>query len=273
MHRLVGDEVKLEVYLAPGLPPIRVDPLEIERALVNLVVNARDAMPGGGVVRIATGARDVDGALVVEISVGDQGRGIDDAVRPHIFEPFFTARSDAGGTGLGLATVLGTAEQHGGTVRVEAAHGGGSLFTIVLPAAQGRVAPPAAAARAFAPRREARPLRLLVIDDEPGVAAVTQRMLEAEGHKVHVASHPDEALRLWAKHGASIDLVICDVVMTHMRGPALIARLEPRGKATRVLFITGYSEEAVRAELQHPVLAKPFTAAALGAAIREAVEL
>jgi signal transduction histidine kinase len=271
MHRLVGDEVKLEVHLAPELPAIRVDPLEIERALVNLVVNARDAMPGGGVVRIATAARKVNGALEVEISVGDQGRGIDDAVRPHIFEPFFTTRSDAGGTGLGLATVLGTAEQHGGSVRVEAAHGGGSLFTIVLPAVEGRVAPPVSAARAFASRRETRPLRLLVIDDEPGVAAVSQRMLEAEGHEVYVASHPDEALRLWAKHGATIDLVICDVVMSLMRGPALIARLEPRGKPTRVLFITGYSEEAVRAELQHPVLAKPFTAAALAAAIREAV--
>src|SRR6185369_16200538 len=110
----------------------------------------------------------------VEFAVADEGTGIDEAVRSHIFEPFFTTRSDAGGTGLGLATVLGTAEQHGGTVRVESAPGGGSVFTIVLPAIESRVEPEPDVPRASASRREARPLRLLVIDDEPGVAAVSQ---------------------------------------------------------------------------------------------------
>jgi PAS domain S-box-containing protein len=272
MHRLVGDEVKIELHLAPQLPQIRVDALELERALVNLVVNARDAMPGGGVVRIASAARQVGGAIEVELSVADRGPGIDAAVLPHIFEPFFTTRSHEGGTGLGLATVLGTAEQHGGRVRVEPAPGGGSVFTIVLPGVEAREAPPARPVPAGASRRGTRPLELLVIDDEPQVAAVSQRMLEAEGHRVFVASHPDEARRVWAQHGATIDLVICDVVMAHMRGPALVERLEPRGKPTRVLFITGYSEEAARAELRHPVLAKPFSAAALAAAIREAVD-
>jgi two-component system cell cycle sensor histidine kinase/response regulator CckA len=266
MHRLVGDEVRLELHLAVDLPQIRVDPLELERALVNLVVNARDAMPGGGVVRIGTSARRVDGARAVEISVADQGPGIDDAVRPHIFEPFFTTRAHAGGTGLGLATVLGTAEQHGGTVRVEAALGGGSVFSIVLPGVEGPGAPQMTAARARA-RRPGRPLRLLVVDDEAAVAAVTRRMLEVDGHTVHVATHPEDALRIWAAHGGSIDLVICDVAMAHLRGPELVARLAPQGRPVRVLFITGYSDEAVRSELQHAVLAKPFSAAKLASAI------
>lgn len=271
MHRLVGDEVKLEVQLALDLPQIRVDPLELERALVNLVVNARDAMPGGGVVRIATGVGRRSAALEVEISVADQGPGIDEAVRAHIFEPFFTTRAEAGGNGLGLATVLGTAEQHGGTVRVEPGHGGGSVFTIVLPAAQAPLESELPAAPARAPRPETRPLTLLVIDDEPEIAAVTRRMLEGDGHRVHVASHPDDALRIWAQHGANIDLVICDVAMALVRGPALVARLAPQGRPPRVLFITGYSEEAAHAELQHAVLAKPYTAAALAAAIGEVV--
>jgi len=272
MHRLVGDEVKLEVALAADLPQIRVDALELERALVNLVVNARDAMPGGGVVRIATGVRRVDGgALEVEISVADEGPGIDEDVRAHIFEPFFTTREHAGGTGLGLATVLGTAEQHGGTVRVEPRPGNGSVFTIVLPAVESAVEPAAPATSARTPRRALRPLRLLVIDDQPEIVVVTQRILESAGHAVHVAHHPKEALRIWGEHGAMIDLVICDVAMAQMRGPVLVGRLAPQGRPTRVLFITGYSEEAVHAGLRHPVLTKPFTAAALLAAIQEAV--
>jgi len=275
MHRLVGDEVKLELQLAADLPQIRVDPLELERALVNLVVNARDAMPGGGIVRIGTSVRRANDAVEVEISVADQGPGIDDAVREHIFEPFFTTRAQAGGTGLGLATVLGTAEQHGGTVRVGPGYGGGSVFTIVLPAAAALPEPEvhAAPVRAPAPdtRREARPLQLLVIDDEPEIASVTRRMLEGDGHRVHVASHPDDALRIWAEHGAEIDLVICDVAMALVRGPALVARLAAQGRPPRVLFITGYSDEAAHAELRHAVLAKPYTAASLAAAIGEVV--
>jgi CheY-like chemotaxis protein len=209
--------------------------------------------------------------VAVEISVADQGPGIDDAVRPHIFEPFFTTRAHAGGTGLGLSTVLGTAEQHGGTVRVEPGPGGGSVFSIVLPGVEVPIGPEIPAARARV-RRSTRPLRLLVVDDEAAVAAVTRRMLEADGHTVHVATHPDEALRIWADHGASIDLVICDVAMAHLRGPELVAQLAPQGKPVRVLFITGYSDEAVRAELRHAVLAKPFTAAKLAAAICEVVD-
>jgi two-component system, cell cycle sensor histidine kinase and response regulator CckA len=272
MQRLVGDEVRLEIDLAPELPRIRVDPLEIERALVNLVVNARDAMPGGGVVHIGTGVRRVSGSLLVELSVSDMGPGISEADRPHIFEPFFTTRADTGGTGLGLATVLGTAEQHGGTVRVGARRGGGSTFTIVLPAVESSSESAARATPAALPKRAEHALQLLVIDDEPQIADVTRRLLESYDYAVRVASDPEQALQIWAEHGAAIDLVICDVVMAQMRGPELIARLSASGVRPRVLFITGYSDEAVHAELGHPVLAKPYTAVALARAVCDAVD-
>ena len=270
MHRLVGDEVRLEIELAPDLPQVRLDTLEMERALVNLVVNARDAMPNGGVVHISTGVRHVNGQLHVAISVADHGSGINAADRPHIFEPFFTTREHAGGTGMGLATVLGTAEQHGGTVQVDERSGGGSIFTIVLPAAAAGNEPTVTRREPSAnPAQKPRALSLMVVDDDAKVAEVTRRILEKRGHSVRVTSQPEEALGMWAEHGTTTDLVICDVAMAQMRGPELIARLAASGVRPRVLFITGYSEEAAHAGLGHPVLPKPFTAATLMRAIDE----
>jgi two-component system, cell cycle sensor histidine kinase and response regulator CckA len=271
MHRLVGDEVRLETDLAPNLPQVSVDLLEIERALVNLVINARDAMPKGGVVQIATRERSLNGARQVELSVADSGAGISDADLPHIFEPFYTTRHGAGGTGLGLATVLGTAEQHGGTVRVTAREAGGSIFTIVLPVAVPKLQAQDAPSDPGAARPKASSLHLLVIDDEPMIANVTRRMLAARGHVVRIATQPEEALGIWTEHGATIDLVVCDIAMARMRGPELVLRLADGGVIPRVLFITGYSEEAIRSELGHPILAKPFTAAALWNAISDVV--
>jgi two-component system, cell cycle sensor histidine kinase and response regulator CckA len=234
-------------------------------------------MPNGGVVRIATCERRVDGAAFIALSVTDEGPGISELDLPHIFEPFYTTHQDVGGTGLGLATVLGTAEQHGGTVRVEARAAGGSVFTVLLPIAaptseelrEPRREQAPASAKASPPRQSARPLQLVVIDDEPMIANVTGRLLSSQGHKVRVASDPKDALAIWAEQGQTIDLVICDVAMAQMRGPELIARLAEIGPTPRVLFITGYSEEATRSALGHPVLAKPFTAKALWNAVRE----
>jgi two-component system, cell cycle sensor histidine kinase and response regulator CckA len=277
MQRLVGDEVRIETQLTADLPQILADPVEIERALVNLVVNARDAMPGGGVVRILTSVRQLEATKQVELSVEDEGQSIDEAARAHLFEPFYTTRSETGGTGLGLATVLGTAEQHGGTVRFMSRAGSGSIFTIVLPAMEpGRGAEPRMAAETcnvtpVVQKPQARSLELMLVDDEPMIADVTRRMLERHGHKVRVATKPQDAMRIWAEHGGTIDLLICDVVMAQMRGPQLVAKLRDGGDRPRVLFITGYSEEAVRSELNCPVLAKPFTLDALLHAIDEAL--
>lgn len=271
MHRLVGDEVKLETGLAPGLPLVLVDSLEIERALVNLVVNARDAMPRGGVVGIATRERWIDGTRWVELSVADRGAGISEEDRQFIFEPFYTTRRNTGGTGLGLATVLGTAEQHGGTVEVSGREGGGAVFTMLLPAAESRSPRQSEHPHSASAQATLRSLQLMVIDDEPMVADVTRRMLASRGHVVHVANNPGQAQTIWREHGSAINLVLCDVVMPEMRGPELIEHLASSGVVPRVLFLSGYNEEGTHAKLGHPVLAKPFSAAALEAAIMDAI--
>lgn len=266
MQRLVGDQVTLKTELADDLPSISVDALELERALVNLVINARDFSPPGGEVSIKTSQSYEDGRSWVHFSVSDQGTGIDDNEVSQVFEPFFTTRGQEGGTGLGLATVLGTAEQHGGTARVASSETGGTVFTISLPAASSE----------DSARSDRKPLqsavdgarwKLLVIDDEPRVANVACRMLQAQGHVVQVATTRDQALEIWRAGGRSFDLVLCDVVMPELRGPELVLKMAERGPTPCVLFMSGYNEEATHSRLSHPVIAKPFSAQALVQAI------
>jgi len=269
MQRLVGDQIRLETRLPLGLPHVRVDSVEIERALVNLVVNARNVTAQGGLLTIATGSAE-QGAWV-EFSVTDEGPGISETDLPHIFEPFYTTRHGSGGTGLGLATVFGTAEQHGGSVRVEAGEHGGSKFTIVIPATA-ESAPASSARGTDATPPAERALELLVVDDEVSVAEVARRILVARGHNVHVAYSPEQAESIWRQHGKTIDLMICDVVMPPMSGPELVHLLAAKGPSPRVLFISGYNEAATHADLAHPFLAKPFTAALLLTAVTSALE-
>lgn len=270
MQRLVGDQVRLETVLAQELPLVHVDALEIERALVNLVVNARDVSPHGGVVEIATSARQVDGREWVELTVRDYGPGIKESELAHIFEPFYTTRANRGGTGLGLATVLGTAEQHGGSVRVATTENQGSAFTIVLPATRDAAQNSHQSSQPVAPVHIARQMNILVVDDEAMVAEATRRMLVSRGHHVHVATSLRDAHAAWRDLHERLDLVICDVVMPEVRGPDLIQSLTASGPVPRVVFMSGYSEEATQAKLG-PVLAKPFTLAALEAAIDHAM--
>jgi signal transduction histidine kinase/CheY-like chemotaxis protein len=271
MQRLVGDQVRLATDLALALPLVRVDALELERALVNLVVNARDASPQGGVVTIATRVRREDARDWVELTVRDEGAGIGEAELGHIFEPFYTTRVNSGGTGLGLATVLGTAEQHGGTVRVATYHGKGTEFAIVLPAVLDAVASPLqplqVPARTPVVRQK---MSILVIDDEPMVAEATRRMLASRGHRVHVAVSPSEAVVVWDVLKHEVDLVICDVVMPEVHGPDLIEQLTASGQGPKVVFMSGYNEDATNAKLA-AVLAKPFSLSGLEAAIDQAM--
>jgi two-component system cell cycle sensor histidine kinase/response regulator CckA len=270
MQRLVGDQVRLETDLAADLPLIRVDALEVERALVNLVVNARDVSPHGAVVKISTRASQEDGGDWVELTVSDEGPGIDESDLAHIFEPFYTTRAHSGGSGLGLATVLGTAEQHGGTVRVATRQAKGTVFSIVLPAAVGEMAAPVSLPQVALRTHAARKMSILIIDDEAMVAEATRRMLSSRGHRVHVAVSPSEAVVVWDVLKDEVDLVICDVVMPEVRGPELIELLATSGRTPRVVFMSGYSEEGTHAKLAS-VLAKPFTLSALEAAIEHAM--
>jgi PAS domain S-box-containing protein len=269
MRRLVGDQITLETEFAPDLPKVYVDPVEIERALVNLVVNARNVMPNGGVVKIAVATRHDGDTQLVDISVADQGPGISEAELPHIFEPFYTTRGHAGGVGLGLATVLGTAEQHGGTVRVSSKAGDGAVFTLVIPSADQKLQRHEIRQITAPYEGKQKALQILVIDDEPMISGVVQRMLAALGHTVLVANDSKEAEELWLDKGQMMDLVICDVVMPDVRGPELIRKLSRDGPAPLVLFMSGYNEEAALAPLEHPILPKPFSVTDLTKAIRQ----
>jgi two-component system, cell cycle sensor histidine kinase and response regulator CckA len=271
MRRLVTDQVRLETQLAPELPAIRIDPVELERALVNLVVNARDVMPKGGLVTISTSRCEVDGAEWVDITVKDEGPGIPQTELPQIFEPFYTTRHASGGSGLGLATVLGTAEQHGGTVKVSTQVGRGSAFTIRLPGVSAGVVASVPRAPVDVVTMNLQGLKILIVDDEPMVAEAARRMLSARTHVVYVATSPDEAVAVWSQHKSELDLVLCDVVMPEMRGPELVRRLSENNTSPRVLFMSGYNDEATFAELEHPVLAKPFNLLALEQAIERVV--
>jgi PAS domain S-box-containing protein len=266
VRRVIDDRISVETDLATVMPALRVDTALIEQALINLVINSRDAIVDNGRVILRTRARETDAGVWVELEVEDDGPGMSPDVKEKIFEPFFTTKG-ALGTGLGLATVLGTIEQHGGNVEVVSELGGGARFRLRLPAEPSAQAEP----RAPEPRRseiDAVERQVLVVEDEPLVATVISRTLERKGIRVVLAHHPADALRLWADH-PQLSLVICDVSMAGMRGPELVKRLRQTGRRLRVLYVTGYSEEAARDTLGERVLTKPFAPRELLRAMNE----
>jgi CheY-like chemotaxis protein len=226
---------------------------------MNLVTNARDAMPNGGTVRIETSLREVDGGSEpasarahAVLSVRDSGVGMDRATRERIFEPFFTTKDVGKGTGLGLATVYGAVDQSGGHIEVSSAPGQGSCFRVFLPLAQSPGSTGAeggsSARRPSGLRgvvRPRAPANILLVEDEPAVRTITQRMLVASGYRVLVAANATEASALFAGSFSPIDLLITDVVMPGLDGPALAAQLRAARPQLPVLFISGYRHEHV----------------------------
>jgi PAS domain S-box-containing protein len=266
VRRVVGDGVRIELELARAVPPAHLDPMLIEQALINLVINARDAMPRGGTVKLSTRTFSEGARSWVEIEVADDGPGLSPELKDKIFEPFFTTKGDQG-TGLGLPMVLGTVEQHGGSVELDSEPGQGTRFRLRLPADPSARATPLAV--------EARPAphstlggEVLVVEDDPLVAAVIARTLERQGLAVALAHGAADAVELWAAH-PTISLVICDMSLAEMRGPELVARLRRSGRPLRVLYVTGYLEEGVRDERDERIVSKPFTAATLMRALSE----
>jgi len=273
LRRVIGDRVRLA--LAPGsrLPPILVDPALIEQALINLVINARDAMPHGGTVTLTTRAvAGPGGSPWVELEVGDDGPGMDAELKSRIFEPFFTTKGERG-TGLGLPTVLATVEQHGGNIEVESERGQGARFRVRLPAdPAGR--PQSLAPDALRSENGGASREILVVEDEPLVAAVIARSLERKGHRPLLAHRPSEALRLWEAH-PGVALVICDVSMAEMQGPELVALLRQSGRELNVIYVTGYQPEGLGDlgpdTLRDRVLTKPFNQRDLMRAVSESL--
>lgn len=275
LQRLLPADIELEVAVPDRLSCVRVDPGQAEQVLLNLVVNAGDAMPEGG--RIWVDLRDIpagDGrGARVRLSVSDEGVGMDEATRTRIFEPFFTTKSH--GTGLGLATVRDIVVQDGGEIRVESAPGRGTTFHIDWPAREG--APDARPATAqTGSRRAPRRARVLVVEDDDAVRRFSVRSLERAGYDVLTAADGAEALRISDANEGLFDVVVVDVVLPRMRGVEVAARLRPRQPTARVLFVSGYrTEEGALprgADGETCFLPKPFTAAQLADRVGALVE-
>jgi CheY-like chemotaxis protein len=280
LQRLIGEDILLETDLGPALDPVEADPGQMNQVLLNLSVNARDAMPhGGGLILATANARfDRDNApqgcqpgAYVKLTVADTGTGMDDETMRHLFEPFFTTKPSGRGTGLGLATVYGIVQQSGGSIRVHSEPGKGCRFEIHLPCAKGPAEPVSPAAVEL-PQPD-RDLTVLVVEDQDGVRRLASRALRACGYQVLEAASGDEALRLAESVQGGCQLVVTDVVMPGMSGKALAEELHARWPDIKVLFMSGYPNEVI---LRHGVmdgevnyLEKPFTPSELAAKVRE----
>jgi len=285
LRRLIGEDVELATVLDPTLGRVTADPGQLEQVIVNLAVNARDAMPQGGKLTLETRNIDLDSSYTLEhslvkpgpyvqLTVSDSGIGMDEETQAHAFEPFFTTKPRGQGTGLGLAMVYGTVKQSGGFIWVYSEPGRGATFKIYLPRVDAPVesaAPPAPVER---PPRGSE--TVLLAEDEPAVRAIARQALERQGYTVLAAPSGADALALAAQHGATIHLLLTDVVMPGMSGRDLADRLTAKRHGIRVLYISGYTDNAiVRHGMLEPGLAylqKPFRPDALVRKVREVLD-
>ncbi len=273
MHPLlvsaVGSRIRVELRLAPKLPLAQVDPTQIELAILNLAINARDAMTAGGVVTIAT--QPTEAADGVALSVSDTGPGMTPEVRAKAFEPFFTTKGPGRGSGLGLSQVHGLAYQSGGSVHLRSAPGEGTRVEIRLPIAADKAAEAAAPdpAPSLAPRRTA---RVLLVDDDVAVRETAAAVLQAQGYAVTEVAEAGQALGL-LRGGAPFDVLVTDVVMPGMTGPELIRELRRLRPELPAVMISGYTEPADLTASGGPgfFVRKPFTPNALSATIEAAM--
>lgn len=256
--------IAIEVHrdLRP-VPPILGTPTELREVLVNLVLNAVQAMPAGGTLTLATRRRDTRAA---EVTVGDTGVGMIESVRRRIFEPLYTTKG-AAGTGMGLTMSQGIVQEHNGRIEVESAPGRGTAFRLVFPFATSHPAP--VTPRTSAPAEAGAGLRLLVVDDEPMVRTVTTKLLQMRGHEVEEADGGPAALDVLAA-GPPFDVVVTDLSMPEMSGRELAAVIRERYEALPVLLLTGDTDAAADSEDVAAVVKKPFQLDALDAAIRKA---
>ncbi|MGH9445755.1 MAG: ATP-binding protein, partial [Terriglobia bacterium] len=287
LRRLIGEDIAVSNALDPSLWTVKADPGQIEQVLVNLAVNARDAMPDGGVLTINTSnvTVDLDQARrynppmtpghYVRLNVSDTGCGIDQKTQALIFEPFFSTKPEGQGTGLGLATVYGIVKQSGGYIWVESEAARGASFTIYLPRTDETASPETA------PMPEALPARgagetILVAEDELAVRELVQSVLTAAGYRVLEASCGDEAIRIALSHQGRIHLLLTDVVMPQMSGPELAKAMETVNPNATVVYMSGYAERSVVrqgiVDQGATLIQKPFSPATLVREIRRALD-
>jgi PAS domain S-box-containing protein len=283
-RRLIGEDIVFEIVLGKKLGCVKVDPSHIEQAIVNLVINARDAMPRGGRLTIATSNAEIPaepgqppptahGSSVV-LAVSDTGTGMDAETRSRIFEPFFTTKPIGKGTGLGLSTVYGLVQQSGGQISVSSEPGRGTTFRISLPRTEEQ------ASEAEAPSTETDAYRgsevVLLVDDEEAVRSLARRILKAKGYKVLEAGSGEDALERSRKHSGRIDLLLTDVVMPGRSGPEIAQVLSRERPDLKVLYVSGYTDDDTftRGLLETGVsfLQKPFGLEILARRVRDILD-
>jgi CheY-like chemotaxis protein len=284
-RRIIGEDVSLCTALAPDLWRVRVDPARFDQVMLNLVVNARDAMPEGGRLTIETANVLLDpsrAAAIPEsepgefvlVAVSDTGIGMTPEVQARVFEPFYTTKGAGHGTGLGMATAYGIVRQTGGHIAVYSEPGVGTVFKVYLPRVngEGEAVPPPKVDRRLATGAET----ILLVEDEDGVRGLTARVLQRAGYRVFTAANGHEALALAEERGDAIDLLVTDVIMPQMNGRQLAERLLERWPGLRVLYVSGYTDDAV---LRHGVLRaevaflqKPYLPSALTNKIRAVLD-
>lgn len=282
LRRLIGEHISIRFERAPVSCYVRVDPGQMELVLMNLVVNARDAMPDGGILQIRTRVIHVTAdqpppvvhmkpGAYATISMSDTGTGIDQDILSRIFEPFFTTKEIGRGTGLGLSTVFGIVNQHGGQITVESEKGKGTVFTVYLPLIDATEA----AANDLTSIKDGPPgwETILLVEDEDAVRAITARILNRLGYRVLTASGATEAERIFEEHGKQIALMLTDVVMPEVKGPELFERFAQRRPGLKVLYMSGYADDEVftskrMSDLDEAFLHKPFDAGTLAEKVR-----
>lgn len=283
LHRVIGEDVQLRTSLWPNLRLVRADRGQLELVLLNLAVNARDAMPGGGTLTIETSEVDLDApeelhrvsgisGMAVMLSVRDTGMGMDEHVRSHVFEPFFTTKEPGKGTGLGLSTSYGIVRQHAGDISVESEPNVGTMFRVYLPIAASQN-PEVVADAQNAPESVHGTETILLVEDEVSVANVMREVLEMHGYRVLVANRAEEALFIIGQTGRKVDLMISDLVLQSEHGVDLARQIRSALPDLRMLFVSGYTGTGASArsfmESSMRFLQKPFTPQVLVAKVRE----
>jgi CheY-like chemotaxis protein len=277
LRRTIGEQIELVINLAANLPMVMADPGQIEQIVLNLAINARDAMPAGGTLSIDTVAREITGnessvtsvppGFYVCLRVGDTGVGMSPEVRDRAFEPFFTTKPRGEGSGLGLATVYGIVSQSGGYTRIYSDEGVGTSITILLPAAKQDTTRDEFDGHADRLKPLVGTETILVVDDEEALREVTRRILTRNGYTVVTASSGAQAMEIAASHVGPIDLLLTDVIMPTMQGPTVANEVRKLRPGIRVLFMSGHAQPVLEAEAvlgtEFLLVEKPFDQAIL----------
>jgi signal transduction histidine kinase/DNA-binding LacI/PurR family transcriptional regulator/CheY-like chemotaxis protein len=285
LRRLIGEHIELVTALTPTVTPVKADASQVEQIILNLAVNARDAMPDGGRLTIKTANRTLDEAYArghvgvvpgryVMLRVSDTGIGMDASTKERAFEPFFTTKPTGYGTGLGLATVFGIVQQSHGHIAITSRPHHGTTFTIYLPSSTGQPTTPTLPPTSPASVRGTE--TILLVEDEPAVRRAVRRFLEEHGYQILEAADANEALSLWQRHRHAVALTVTDLVMPGLSGHELARRIRDMNPTARILYLSGYVEEPLPTdqpeEMAIPLLAKPFSADTLASKVREVLD-